>query len=232
MLALYLSDGAALELSIRKTSEKYARQICIIFGMPDIQTKMQISNPIIFIKPDMYNKLTGLLNDEIVKPTKRKTTQMLKNEQERIIVMKKIVKRTSAVALAIIITATICVTGFAATSDIVSSIFYAPNGAPHIAYGTSNAYSTRDYSKVELSTFVTSNYSATQIMDKVYVNWQMEWTDTGAYFGNLSEDFRDNATRIDTSDTYPLNYLLTTFAYHEVISDGDRVLSRNTEVVM
>ena len=99
----------------------------------------------------------------------------------------------------------------------------------YTAYGNNSSSLTKNFEKIQLSTSVAAHYGATAKQGKVYVNWQKANTVTGNKFGRIQEEFERNATRVDAVDDAPLGYKLTVFSYHEVISNGKRVLSKNTE---
>ena len=137
--------------------------------------------------------------------------------------MKKGFKRTLFVTTLTTVSA-FCAIVAAATSSTVSSSF-TYNGMGYTAYGNNSSSLTKNFEKIQLSTSVAAHYGATAKQEKVYVNWQKANTVTGNKFGTIQEEFKDNATRVDA----PLGYKLTVFSYHEVKSNGKRVLSKNTE---
>lgn len=61
----------------------------------------------------------------------------------------------------------------------------------------------------------------------MYVNWQKVFP-SGEPFGSLQDEYEEDATRVDANDTVPLGYGITTFSYHEVINNGNIVVSINT----
>ena len=141
--------------------------------------------------------------------------------------MKKGFKRTLFVTTLTTVSP-FCAIVAAATSSTVSSSF-TYNGMGYTAYGNNSSSLTKNFEKIQLSTSVAAHYGATAKQEKVYVNWQKANTVTGNKFGTIQEEFKDNATRVDAVDDAPLGYKLTVFSYHEVKSNGKRVLSKNTE---
>ena len=99
----------------------------------------------------------------------------------------------------------------------------------YTAYGNNSSSLTKNFEKIQLSTSVAAHYGATAKQEKVYVNWRKANTVTGNEFGKIQEEFENNATRVDAVDYAPLGYKLTIYSYHEVKSNGKRVLSKNTE---
>lgn len=141
--------------------------------------------------------------------------------------MKKGFKRTLFVTTLTTVSVFCAIVAGATSSTVSSSFTY--NGMGYTAYGNNSSSLTKNFEKIQLSTSVAAHYGATAKQGKVYVNWQKANTVTGNNFGRIQEEFERNATRVDAVDDAPLGYKLTVFSYHEVISNGKRVLSKNTE---
>ena len=141
--------------------------------------------------------------------------------------MKKGFKRTLFVTTLTAISA-FCAIVAGATSNIVTGSF-TYNGMGYTAYGSNSLSTTKNSGKIELYTSVAAYHGATAKQEKVYVNWRKANTVTGKEYGTKQVAFEDNATRVDAIDSVPLGYKITVYSYHEVVSNGKRVFSKNTE---
>ena len=135
--------------------------------------------------------------------------------------LKKVLYGTTLAAL----TAACAIVASATSSTVTDSFTY--NGMGYTAYASNSSSWTQNYGRIELSTSVSAHYGATANQDRVYVNWQKVFP-SGEPFGSLQDEYEEDATRVDANDTVPLGYGITTFSYHEVINNGNIVVSINT----
>ena len=136
--------------------------------------------------------------------------------------LKKVLYGTTLAAL----TAACAIVASATSSTVTDSFTY--NGMGYTAYASNSSSWTQNYGRIELSTSVSAHYGATANQDRVYVNWQKVFTSSGNPFGSPQEEYEEDATRVEWNDSVPLGYEITTFSYHEVISNGKIVMSENT----
>ncbi len=136
--------------------------------------------------------------------------------------LKKVLYGTTLAAL----TAACAIVASATSNTVTSSFTY--NGMGYTAYGSNSSSWTQNDGYIELSTSVSAHYGTTAKQDTVYVNWQKVYTLSGNPLGGLLHESEDNSVRVNGYDSVPLGYKITTFSYHEVISNNKRVLSDNT----
>lgn len=140
--------------------------------------------------------------------------------------MKKEIKKVLFGTTLAALTAACAIAASATSNTVTDSFTY--NGMGYTAYGTNSSSWTQNSGKIELSTSVSAHYGTTAKQDKVYVNWHKAYTLSGNPFGSLQKDYENNATKVNAYDSVPLGYKITTFSYHEVVSNGKIVVSMNT----